>query len=42
MKEFTKKLDKFEDDHPVICGLIKVISGLGFVVEVAIIALAFC
>lgn len=26
-KEFFKKMDDFEDNHPIICGFIKVISG---------------
>lgn len=40
-KEFTNKLDRFEDNHPVLADLIKVVCGLGFVVELIIICIGF-
>ncbi len=38
---FTKKLDDFEDRHPVICDIIKVICGLFSVVCWGLIAYGF-
>lgn len=28
-KEFFKKMDDFEDNHPIICGFIKVLCTIG-------------
>jgi hypothetical protein len=35
---FTKKLDDFEDNHPVIADIIKVICSIGIMICVVIIA----
>jgi hypothetical protein len=40
MKNFFKKCDEFEDNHPFICGCIKFVCFIILMIEVLIICLA--
>jgi hypothetical protein len=38
-KEFFKKMDDFEDNHPFICGCIKFVCFIILMIEITIICL---